>query len=69
MNCVFGRVEHWDVNNEMLHGDYFENTFHDADYSKKVFKTVHQLDPSVTLFLNDFNVVASAGSTNVCILL
>ncbi|XP_064600226.1 uncharacterized protein LOC135466592 isoform X2 [Liolophura sinensis] len=59
-----GLVEHWDVNNEMLHGNYFEDTFHDPDYSKKVFRTVHQLDPNVTLFLNDFSVVSSGGSTN-----
>ncbi|XP_064600826.1 uncharacterized protein LOC135467003 [Liolophura sinensis] len=56
-------VEHWDVNNELLHGQYYENKFHDLDYSKKIFRLVHQYDPDVKLFLNDYDVVAGGGHT------
>ncbi|XP_064602928.1 anti-sigma-I factor RsgI6-like [Liolophura sinensis] len=58
-----GLVEHWDVNNELLHGQYYENKFHDPDYTKKIFRLVHQYDPDVKLFLNDYNVVSGGGYT------
>ncbi|XP_064609211.1 uncharacterized protein LOC135473294 [Liolophura sinensis] len=62
-NITRGKVEHWDVNNELLHGQFFEEATGDRDYSKKMFARVHQADPDVKLFLNDYDVVARGGST------
>ncbi|KAK6179071.1 hypothetical protein SNE40_011513 [Patella caerulea] len=54
-----GYVEHWDVNNEMLHNHYFEEKTGDPYYSHHMFSYLHQLDPKVKLFLNDFSVIAN----------
>lgn len=62
--CV-RRVEHWDVNNEMLHGNWYATKLNDPNYTKEVFKTVHGIDPNVKLFLNDYSVVAGGASTDV----
>ncbi|XP_064599689.1 anti-sigma-I factor RsgI6-like [Liolophura sinensis] len=59
-----GLVEHWDVNNEMLHGNWYATKLNDPDYTKGVFQTVHSIDPNVKLFLNDYNVVANGQSTD-----
>lgn len=58
-------VEHWDVNNEMLHNNWYIRKTGDHDFTKKVFREVHQYDPQVKLFLNDFGVVAGSDATNV----
>ncbi|XP_064599691.1 anti-sigma-I factor RsgI6-like [Liolophura sinensis] len=59
-----GLVEHWDVNNEMLHGNWYATKLNDPNYTKEVFKTVHNIDPNVKLFLNDYSVVAGGASTD-----
>ncbi|XP_064603596.1 anti-sigma-I factor RsgI6-like [Liolophura sinensis] len=59
-----GLVEHWDVNNEMLHNNWYIRKTGDHDFTKKVFREVHQYDPHVKLFLNDFGVVAGSDATN-----
>ncbi|KAH9520347.1 Anti-sigma-I factor RsgI6 [Bulinus truncatus] len=53
-----GKLEHWDVNNELLHGHFFESHTGDPLYSRHMFQAVHATDPHPKLFLNDFNVVA-----------
>ncbi|KAL4219384.1 hypothetical protein ACF0H5_021964 [Mactra antiquata] len=50
-------VEHWDVNNENLHGDWFEEKLHDPNITMKMFTDTHGVDPDVKLFLNDFGVM------------
>lgn len=55
-----GRFKHWDVNNEMLHGNYYESTL-GPDASASMFKTAKALDPPAKLFVNDFNVVEACG--------
>ncbi|XP_030537819.2 endo-1,4-beta-xylanase 1-like isoform X2 [Rhodamnia argentea] len=50
-----GKFNHYDVNNEMLHGSFFQGRL-GKDIRANMFKTAHQLDPSATLFVNDFNV-------------
>ncbi|CAM8926593.1 unnamed protein product [Rhodiola kirilowii] len=46
----------WDVNNEMLHYDFYEQQLgHNA--TLRMFDLVHQLDPMATLYMNEFNVV------------
>ncbi|XP_076444221.1 uncharacterized protein LOC143282460 isoform X2 [Babylonia areolata] len=63
MNITHGLLEHWDVNNENLHGQWFQDTLHDPHYNLDIFRMAHHADPSVKLFLNDFNVVASGQMT------
>ncbi|KAF8651901.1 hypothetical protein HU200_063100 [Digitaria exilis] len=65
--AVVGRIEsllsrykgdfvHWDVSNEMLHFDFYENRL-GANATAEFFTTAKSADPLATLFLNDFNVV------------
>ncbi|XP_050401021.2 uncharacterized protein LOC126817893 [Patella vulgata] len=59
-----GKLEHWDVNNELLHGQYFEETVGDPHYSQKMYKAVHKSDPYARLFLNDYDVLAMGSNTD-----
>lgn len=47
---------HWDVNNELLHFDFYENKL-GPNATLDMFKKVHRADPLVTLFLNEFNII------------
>ena len=51
--------------NELVHGQWFEEQFHDPSYSEKLFTQVHQLDPDPVLMLNDFGVIARPEITDV----
>ncbi|MFH1312376.1 MAG: endo-1,4-beta-xylanase [Candidatus Eisenbacteria bacterium] len=53
------RFVHWDVNNEMLHGHYFENRLGDS-IRPHMFQTANALDPDCLLFVNDYNVVSGS---------
>ena len=48
---------HWDVNNEMLHGDYFERRL-GPNIRADMFKEAQALAPQIEYFVNDYNVVA-----------
>ncbi|KAF3787857.1 Endo-1-4-beta-xylanase A [Nymphaea thermarum] len=50
-----GRFRHYDVNNEMLHGSFYQDRL-GKDIRAYMFKTAHQLDPSAMLFVNDYHV-------------
>jgi GH35 family endo-1,4-beta-xylanase len=52
-----GTFVHWDVNNEMLHGDYFSRRL-GAWVDPWMFIRARELDPGVKLFVNDYDVVA-----------
>ncbi|XP_050395072.1 uncharacterized protein LOC126812937 isoform X1 [Patella vulgata] len=52
-----GKVEHWDVNNENIHGNYYEEKTGYVNLTMWMFRETHKLDPKVKLFLNDFAVV------------
>lgn len=58
-------LEHWDVNNENLHGQFFQNRLNDTDYNLELFRIARAADPKPKLFLNDYNVVATGYSTDV----
>ena len=60
-------LEHWDVNNENLHGQWFQDKLHDPSYNVQVFRIAHDADPTMKLFLNEYDVVAGGGSTNVSV--
>ncbi|CAL1545357.1 unnamed protein product [Lymnaea stagnalis] len=58
-----GKLAHWDVDNELLHGHFFETKTGDPNYTHHMFQAVHAADPTPKLFLNDYNVVAFGEST------
>ena len=56
------RLEHWDVNNENLHGDFYERQTGDANITMKMFRDMYALDQTTKLFLNDYNVIKYSGN-------
>jgi len=50
-----GKFKHYDVNNEMLHGSFYQDKL-GKDIRAAMFKTASQLDPDALLFVNDYNV-------------
>lgn len=50
-----GRFQHYDVNNEMLHGDFYEEKL-GSDFLPFLFQICHSLDPKPLLFVNEFDV-------------
>ena len=53
------------MNNENLHGQWFQDRLHDPDYNLELFRIAHRADPGIKLFLNDFNVVSTGYYTQV----
>ena len=62
---LFFRVEHWDVNNENLHGDFYESHTKNPNITMDMFRWMHQKDPNFKLFLNEYNVVMDSSVTSV----
>ena len=56
---------HWDVNNEQLHGDFFENRTGDIDVLTKLLQEVNNQDSEAKLFLNDYNILNRGSSARV----
>ncbi|XP_016490391.2 endo-1,4-beta-xylanase 5-like [Nicotiana tabacum] len=52
---------HWDVNNELLHFNFYEGKL-GPNATLDMFKKVHREDPLATLFLNEYNVVERCDS-------
>lgn len=50
-----GKFMHYDVNNEMLHGSFYKDRL-GKDIRANMFKIAHTLDPSATLFVNDYHI-------------
>eukprot|EP00897_Mesotaenium_endlicherianum_P008901 jgi/Mesen1/8039/ME000428S07245 len=57
-----GKFKHWDVNNELLHGNYFRTQL-GPQATADMFKAAAKYDPDARLFVNDFNVVEQCGDT------
>jgi len=53
-----GRLPHWDVNNEMLHGSFFEDVL-GPDINAFMFRRAAQVDPGAMLFVNDYNIITA----------
>lgn len=51
-----GRFLHWDVNNEMLDGDFFRKKL-GPEIEPFMFTRAHELDPEALLFVNDYSTV------------
>lgn len=47
---------HWDVDNEILHFDFYEKRL-GPNISLQFFERAHESDPLATLFMNEYNVV------------
>ncbi|OWF48073.1 uncharacterized protein LOC110453569 [Mizuhopecten yessoensis] len=58
-----GKLAHWDVNNENLHGDYFEKKTGHPNVTMEMFQWLHSAEPGVKLFLNDYNALSSGRYT------
>lgn len=54
---------HWDVSNEMLHFNFYEERL-GPNATLYFFKTAQKLDPLATMFMNDFNVVENCVDVN-----
>ncbi|XP_006650398.1 endo-1,4-beta-xylanase 1-like [Oryza brachyantha] len=50
-----GKFRHYDVNNEMLHGSFYQDKL-GKDIRAAMFRTASDLDPDALLFVNDYNV-------------
>ena len=48
-----GKLTHWDVNNEMLHGEYFDKTI-GGNIRADMFKWTKEIDPDVLTFVNEY---------------
>ena len=59
------RLAHWDVNNENLHGDWFEKNSTDPDITLKMFQWIHDQEPGTKLFLNDYSAIPQPAITTV----
>lgn len=57
VNHFKGTFVHWDVNNEMLHGNFYGNRLGNW-VNPWMFQYAHTLDSNAVLFVNDYNVVA-----------
>ena len=51
-----GRFADYDLNNEMLHGNYYEDRL-GPDITRKMAAWIHEEDPDAVLFLNDYNIL------------
>ena len=54
-----GKFRHYDVNNEMLHGSFYQDKL-GKDIRATMFKTASELDPDALLFVNDYNEIGRA---------
>ncbi|KAJ4812324.1 hypothetical protein LUZ62_024890 [Rhynchospora pubera] len=61
-----GDFVHWDVSNEMLHFNFYEERL-GPNATLEFFQTAKQADPLTTLFMNDFNVVETCEDDNASV--
>ena len=53
------------MNNEVLHGNFYERQTGDLNITMDMFRQVHAVDAHPALYLNDYGVVSYADSTVV----
>ncbi|KDO68005.1 hypothetical protein CISIN_1g036715mg [Citrus sinensis] len=63
MNKYKEEFIHWDVSNEILHFDFYEQRL-GPKAALHFFQTAHQSDPLATLFMNEYNVVETCSDVN-----
>ncbi|KAI3835222.1 hypothetical protein MKW98_020338 [Papaver atlanticum] len=59
-----GQFVNWDVNNENLHFQYYEQIL-GANATDVFFEMANQLDPSTRMFMNEFNTLEWSGDALV----
>ncbi|MCY3017623.1 MAG: endo-1,4-beta-xylanase [Planctomycetota bacterium] len=52
-----GRIREYDLNNEMIHGDYFAKRLGEG-ITKEMFGWVKAADPDATLYVNDYSILS-----------
>ena len=62
---LFIRFQHWDVYNENLHKDLLEVKTGDPLITNYLFNRLHEKEPGVKLFLNEYNIVNGRQYTTV----
>ena len=50
------------MNNENLHGDFYEHRTGDANITMQMFHDVHAVDENAKLFLNDYAIIETRGN-------
>ncbi|KAK4562296.1 hypothetical protein RGQ29_004964 [Quercus rubra] len=63
MNNYKEEFIHWDVSNEMLHFDFYEQRL-GPNATLHFYEIAHMSDPLATLFMNEFNVVETCSDVN-----
>ena len=56
------RVRHWDVNNEMMHGQWYVDNTGDPDIRRRMFEMVKEYDDANTLFVSDYQNLESSAA-------
>lgn len=54
-----GRFAEYDLNNEMIHGNYYEDRL-GKDITPQMFQWVREADPNAVLYLNDYDILTGA---------
>ncbi|KAK7444111.1 hypothetical protein BaRGS_00040427, partial [Batillaria attramentaria] len=65
MGLAEGKLAHWDVQNEYISEQYYEEKLRDPNVTIEVFKLARQQDPVPKLYLNDFQAVTTGANTEV----
>ena len=69
IGCVCcSNIVHWDVNNENLHGMWYEEKTNSTQITESMITEMRHYDPKVKLFLNDYDVFAESWYTAVSLI-
>jgi GH35 family endo-1,4-beta-xylanase len=60
-----GKFIHWDINNEMVPGSFFQNRL-GKSVRTWMFEEAYRLDPNALLFVNEYNVINGGWSLEDC---
>ena len=63
MNKYKKEFIHWDVSNEILHFDFYEQRL-GPNAALHFFQTAHQSEPLATLFMNEYNMMETCSDVN-----
>ncbi|ELU01901.1 hypothetical protein CAPTEDRAFT_54703, partial [Capitella teleta] len=55
----FARFKHWDVNNEAMHGHWYEDNTGNWQFTPDLIRYCHSVNKAPKYFTNDFNVISN----------
>ncbi|ELT88741.1 hypothetical protein CAPTEDRAFT_179660 [Capitella teleta] len=58
-----GNISHWDICNEQLHGDWYEQKIQEVRFVDGIFRAMHERDGSAALCTNDYDVCSKGSYT------